>query len=335
MQNTFSPQFEGWKKKLVHLCRTIFKLLCLSGLWLITSGILVEVILKKSYPGLITDENVDISVTMVNCFSLILLWYAITRRQVDMIWPLLAGIIWFIMQDGLFVLGWIAAAWWIIKALSEISHPRVGTVIQFLLFFMIILAYTDVHQFSEHLFYNAIFAVCVILGVGCHYSGQTFLKPGKSQQKAEIVASDLPPLSPDIVTPPAHEAITFESRIARLQNQQQLPNELLEQLKTIIEYAQLIAACIKEDPKDVQPGSAFLNRYLPAVEKIANEYARLSTQLEKHSKADDFLLKNVAALKALGNAFQQQHARLLENDTRDFDTELSLVDNLLKTDGYK
>ncbi|MFE8151767.1 5-bromo-4-chloroindolyl phosphate hydrolysis family protein [Brenneria goodwinii] len=334
MQNAFSPQFEGWKKKLGRLCLMLLKLWGLCGLWLITSLLITEVILRKSYPGLMADENVEVSVTIVNCFSLILLWYAITRRQVNMFLPLLAGIIWFIMQDGLFVLGWIAAAWWLIKAFSEISHPRVGTVIQFLLFFIIIMAYTDTQQFGGHLFYDAIFAVCVILGVAGHYSGVTFFKP-KSRQKAPVAASVVPQSSPAVITSPAQEAVTIESRIARLQNQRQFPDELLDQLKTIIEYAQLIVACMKEDPKDVEPGAAFLNRYLPAVEKIANEYTRLSTQLEKHSKADDFLLKNIAVLKALGSAFQQQHERLLENDALDFDTELIFVDNLLKTDGYK
>ncbi|MFJ5318646.1 5-bromo-4-chloroindolyl phosphate hydrolysis family protein [Pectobacterium versatile] len=337
MQNASSPQNEGWQKKLGRLCLTLFKIYAFGCIVLIVGAIISIEFLDKFYPDLMADENVQGNVLMVATFSLILLWYAITQRQVDMIWPLLTGIIWFITQDALFVLGWVAAAWWIIKFLTEISHLRVGTLCQGFLVFVILMGYTSVHRFGEHPFYNAAFVVCVMWGVICHYRGKTLFKTRKNQPKAQVAV--LTPRSPQpsssVITPPVQEVVTFESRIARLQTPQQLPNALLEELKIIVEYAQLIVTCMKEDPKDVEPGTAFLNRYLPAVEKVAGEFVRLSTQLEKHGKSDDFLLKNVTALKALGSAFQQQHARLLENDTLDFDTELNLVNNLLKTDGYK
>lgn len=337
MQNASSPQNEGWQKKLGRLCLTLLKLWGLGCIWLLISWFIAEGVLPKYYPDLMANKEVKDSAITVTCFSLILLWYAFTRHQVDMIWPLVAGVIWFIAHDGIFVLGWIAAAWWIIKACSEISHPSLGTAIQFFLVFTIIMRYTDVHQFGEHPFYNTAFAMCIVLGVISHYQGKTALKTRKDQPKTPIPAPApmSPQPSPVVITQPVQEAVTFESRIARLQNLQKLPTELLDELKIIVEYAQLIVTCMKEDPKDVEPGTAFLNRYLPAVEKLAGEFARLSTQLEKHGKSDGFLLKNVTALKALGSAFQQQHARLLENDTLDFDTELNLVNNLLKTDGYK
>ncbi|GKW09089.1 5-bromo-4-chloroindolyl phosphate hydrolysis family protein [Pectobacterium carotovorum] len=337
MQNASSPPDEGWQKKLGRLCLKLFKLWGLGCIWLITSLIIVEVLLKALYPEIMANQEVRGSAAIVTCFSLILLWYAFTRPQVDMIWPLVAGVIWFIAHDAIFVLGWVAAAWWIIKACSEISHPRLGTAIQFLLVFIIIMGYTDSHKFGEHPFYNAVFVICVVNGVGRYYQWAYFLKTKikADQQKTPIAAPIRSKPSQPVVTPPVQKAITFESRIVRLQNLQKLPTELLDELKIIVEYGQLIITCMKEDPKDVEPGTAFLNRYLPAVEKVASEFVRLSTQLEKHGKSDDFLLKNVTALKALGSAFQQQHARLLENDTLDFDTELNLVNNLLKTDGYK
>ncbi|MEQ9877997.1 5-bromo-4-chloroindolyl phosphate hydrolysis family protein [Pectobacterium aroidearum] len=337
MQNASSPPDEGWQKKLGRLCLTLLKLWGLVCAAFIVSTLITIVFLGELYPDLMADENVQTCVFIVNAFSLILLWYAFTRSQVDMIWPLVAGVIWFIAHDALFVLGWIAAAWWIIKVCSEISHPRFGTAIQFLLVFIIIMGYTDVHKFGEHPFYNAVFVICVVNGVGRYYQWAYFLKTKikADQQKTPIAAPIRSKPSQPVVTPPVQKAITFESRIVRLQNLQKLPTELLDELKIIVEYGQLIVTCMKEDPKDVEPGTAFLNRYLPAVEKMAGEFVRLSTQLEKHGKSDDFLLKNVTALKALGSAFQQQHARLLENDTLDFDTELNLVNNLLKTDGYK
>lgn len=335
MQNTSSPQNEGWKKKLGRLCLTLFKLWGLVCAIFIVSAMITMVFLDKLYPVLMADENVQGAVFMVNTFSLILLWYAITQRQVDMIWPLLTGVIWFITQNALFVLGWIAAAWWIIKFLTEISHLRFGTACQSILVFSILMGYTNVHRFGEHPFYNVAFVAFVMCGVVFYYRGMTVFKIRKNQPQTPIVAPSSPSPSPVVITPPVQEAVTFESRIAQLQNLQKLPNELLDELKTIVEYAQLIVTCMREDPKDVEPGTAFLNRYLPAVEKMVGEFVRLSTQLEKHGKSDDFLLKNVTALKALGSAFQQQHARLLENDTLDFDTELNLVNNLLKTDGYK
>lgn len=341
MQNASSPPDEGWQKKLGRLCLTLLKLWGLGCIWLLISWFIAEGVLPKYYPDLMANKEVKDSAITVTCFSLILLWYAFTRHQVDMIWPLVAGVIWFIAHDGIFVLGWIAVAWWIIKACSEISHPSLGTAIQFFLVFTIIMRYTDVHKFGEHPFYNAVFVICVVGGVARYYQWAYFLKIKiktkikTDQQKAPIAAPISPKPSRAIITPPVQKAVTFESRIARLQNLQKLPDELLDELKIIVEYGQLIVTCMKEDPKDVEPGTAFLNRYLPAVEKVAGEFVRLSTQLEKHGKSDDFLLKNITALKALGSAFQQQHARLLENDTLDFNAELNLVNNLLKTDGYK
>ncbi len=41
------------------------------------------------------------------------------------------------------------------------------------------------------------------------------------------------------------------------------------------------------------------------------------------------------ALQALNSAFAQQHLRLLENDTLAFETDLTVLNSLLKTDGFK
>jgi len=41
------------------------------------------------------------------------------------------------------------------------------------------------------------------------------------------------------------------------------------------------------------------------------------------------------ALQALNSAFAQQHLRLLENDTLAFETGLTVLNSLLKTDGFK
>lgn len=40
------------------------------------------------------------------------------------------------------------------------------------------------------------------------------------------------------------------------------------------------------------------------------------------------------ALERLSSAFEQQHQRLLENDTDDLNAEMDLLDKLLKTDGF-
>ena len=94
-----------------------------------------------------------------------------------------------------------------------------------------------------------------------------------------------------------------------------------------------IIICMRDDPADVPLGDRFLSRYLSAAHKLVDDYARLSAQGGDNQGIAETLLKCEALLERLQNAFEEEHARLLRNDTIDFTAELNVLDKLLKMDG--
>lgn len=127
----------------------------------------------------------------------------------------------------------------------------------------------------------------------------------------------------------------FEQIISQLELSQQLPPIFQAELDGIIKYARLIQQCMMDDPNDVKPGSEFLERYLPAITALLEKSNKLSGQLEMHGNAEAIDQQSIDMLHALHSAFRQKHAQLLENDTLAFSTDLSLLNSLLKTDGFK
>jgi hypothetical protein len=120
-----------------------------------------------------------------------------------------------------------------------------------------------------------------------------------------------------------------------LESEQRLPQIFQSELDGIIKYARLIQQCMMDDPNDVKPGSEFLERYLPAITALLEKSNKLSGQLEMHGNAEAIDQQSIDMLHALHSAFRQKHAQLLENDTLAFSTDLSLLNSLLKTDGFK
>lgn len=109
---------------------------------------------------------------------------------------------------------------------------------------------------------------------------------------------------------------------------------LQAELNGVIEYAERILQCMQDDPQDVKPGSEFLYRYLPLVSSVVKRGLMLSGQLSAHHSRDTIEHQCLQALQALKSAFAQQHLRLLENDTLAFESDLTVLNSLLKTDGF-
>lgn len=121
----------------------------------------------------------------------------------------------------------------------------------------------------------------------------------------------------------------------KLKGQPALPESLQSELDGVIGFTEHILECMQEDANDVQPGSAFLNRYLAQVTMVVKRGQSLSGKLSTHGKNDEIEQQCLYALKALHSAFAQQHMRLLENDTLEFESDLTVLNSLLKNDGFK
>lgn len=94
-----------------------------------------------------------------------------------------------------------------------------------------------------------------------------------------------------------------------------------------------IILCMRNDRNDVALGDRFLSRYLKAAHSLVDDYARLSAQGGEHQSIAEPLARCESLLERLRNAFEQEHVRLLQNDTVDFTAELNVLDKLLKMDG--
>ncbi|EOC1347986.1 5-bromo-4-chloroindolyl phosphate hydrolysis family protein [Cronobacter turicensis] len=129
-------------------------------------------------------------------------------------------------------------------------------------------------------------------------------------------------------------AFNPQREVVYLASLQGLAPELQTEIDGIINYTNLIMHCIENDPKDVEPGTKFLQRYLPAVREITTKSHRLVEQQTENSSATEINARSAAMLRTLHSAFSQQHARLLENDKTELAIEMSTLDKMLKTDGY-
>lgn len=167
-------------------------------------------------------------------------------------------------------------------------------------------------------------ALATALGLGAYYGAGWLDARKMSRLKADELAAEEArnPLAP------------FSRSLAELEAKSiKLPAELRQHTQAIVLHAGNILACMAGDPADVQPGSRFLNRYLPATHKIVDEYIRLSLEGRGHDYIESVLGRVDELLARLAGAFYQEHGSLLRNDAMQLGVELQVLDKLLKMEG--
>lgn len=267
-------------------------------------------------------------------------------------WCLLAGMLWLFFGDPIATPCWMAASGYFIALVSRQNTPAISPP---LLLLVSGIAYVMIYEHVAHDWFFGLFIALTLLSAvrerwlvaraRLHkviatdaepdiWSGRKNSLPptvekqaGRNDDKApsDILEDDAPqlPFAP------------FWQELYRLQQQSPLPVLLQKELDGVIDYAQRILGCMQEDADDVQPGTAFLQRYLPQVANVVKRGLSLSQQLSLHGRTDEIEQQCLQALEALHSAFAQQHIRLLENDTLEFETDLSVLNSLLRTDGFK
>lgn len=156
-----------------------------------------------------------------------------------------------------------------------------------------------------------------------------------------------PPRDPDIETPKVTPVVRKQASFNDLKSDDYagilnlldkksaaLPPALQTELNGLVRNGRLILQSMKDDPEDVKPGTAFLNRYLSAVIRVVEQSERQNLP-ENAPQSSPVLERCFTALQALHSAFIQQLAQLQENDQLKFDVEMSTLDSLLRTDGFK
>lgn len=87
------------------------------------------------------------------------------------------------------------------------------------------------------------------------------------------------------------------------------------------------------DPRDLEPGHRFLNRYFKAAHSVVDKHISLAREKVITPEIMEALARSEEMLTRLDAVFAKEHARLLENDVSDFSADLAVIDTLLKMDG--
>jgi 5-bromo-4-chloroindolyl phosphate hydrolysis protein len=122
------------------------------------------------------------------------------------------------------------------------------------------------------------------------------------------------------------------SAIRVLERQIKRPS-ILNKIKNIESILQSILIDLKKDPNKLRNAKQLLDYYVPTTIKILTKYVELSSQGTTSGGIQTSLTKVETMLGKIGDAFDEQHARLLSNDVMDLDNELATLDQTINMDG--
>lgn len=102
-------------------------------------------------------------------------------------------------------------------------------------------------------------------------------------------------------------------------------------LKQVAQSSEKILQHLTENPQKISKAGRFLHHYLSATQSVISRYA------ETHKKVDDEKLDEnfKQVLQSIANSFQNQHHKLLEKDVFDLDVDIEVLNTLLEKQGIK
>ncbi len=107
--------------------------------------------------------------------------------------------------------------------------------------------------------------------------------------------------------------------------------EYNQRLTRITDKAREILSSIEEDPTRLSRARKFLKVYLDGTKKVAEGYAKSENNKTGATTALDTDFNRV--LDSIEQTFQEQHTKLLENNTFDLDVQIAVLEQQLKREG--
>lgn len=235
---------------------------------------------------------------------------------------LVAGFLWILIGDMLPAPWWAGAMAILVSVLTQLVSDRrlrLSQLIGLVLLGLGTASYSYLYSGASHSGFLVLWLLILAASVFIYSRINRLRRGNPAVPSASTVApSDAP----------------FEAEIAQLEAMNRLPPELSADIADIIKSARLIQGCMMNDPRDVESGRKFFQRYLPAVHDIVSKSQQLSGELARHGGAQDINTQSRELIQSLRSAFMQKHAQLLENDETELKTEMSTLEKLLKTDGF-
>lgn len=278
------------------------------------------------------ENNLEGSIFIFCLVGVFTLWRTFLYDRSAFTAGIVAGALWLLLTSGdalamPFWAGSMALVIYLIRALPAIGKIHIWYLI---LGVLAVMGYREAYgSLTAHPYYLTLLAVIVI--ILARRRAKMFRKLGSRPKsktgKAAFVKTPTTAAPPPVPAP-------FDAEIDQLEAFKNLPVDINNALAGIIKYARLIQECMVNDPRDVEPGTRFLQRYLPVVREIVEKGQTLSQQLEKHGSESTLNARKAQTLEALHQAFRQKHAQLLENDETELNTDMSTAEKMLKTDGF-
>lgn len=105
-------------------------------------------------------------------------------------------------------------------------------------------------------------------------------------------------------------------------------------IKDIVESTTKIIEKVSKDKSDLKKIRTFVEYYLPVTLKILRKYDEIENQ-GLNSKDSKIFMKTVEEkIKLISDSFRGQLAALYQDDLVDVDAELTVLENMLKSEGY-
>ena len=147
---------------------------------------------------------------------------------------------------------------------------------------------------------------------------------------AEAKAEELRKLGP----PEPAKVAAYRASLADFSGKiRDLPQSARAVATSIAASSGSILDCMAADPRDLEVGHRFLNRYFKAAHSVVDKHISLSRENVITPEIMAALARSEETLTRLDEVFAKEHARLLANDASDFSADLAVIDTLLKMDG--
>ncbi len=110
--------------------------------------------------------------------------------------------------------------------------------------------------------------------------------------------------------------------------------ELKNDIKKIYETTGKIISKVSKDNTSLKKIRTFINYYLPVTLKILQKYDEIENQHLNTKDGNEFMKTVEEKIKIISKSFENQLGSLYQSDIVDVDSELGVLENMLKSEGY-
>lgn len=168
---------------------------------------------------------------------------------------------------------------------------------------------------------------------------QPAARPAQAQQAPEVKAQKAQEKTPARPTPvPRKSPADSEEFEAKLREIRQLNEEIedgpvSERIDRIGELTASIFRVVREKPEHAEEVRRFMNYYLPTTFKLLKSYSLMEKQSYQGENIQASRKKIEDVLDTLIHAFEQQQDRLFRSEALDVETDISVLETMMASDG--